>query len=421
MTGDSDSLSPTPRSGHAMSYDSKRDLVVLYGGINETGMLSDTWTWNGKTWTEVTPRTNNPPARMGHGMAYDNTREKIVMFGGYNNSGRFADTWQWNGTRWENSTPSSGNPQARREHTLVYDNHNQRVVMFGGAGLLSIRDSEIFSDTWVWDGSRWSDMTPSGNNPYQRLGHASIYDSARAEVFIFGGLGAPNLNFSSGFVFNDTAWTRVTSTSQNPPSSNNYISTYYEPTNETMFLATNDLAQYGCGSRSGWRNQTSTLIPTAVAPFRLIYDASRKKAVLFASDSRSANRIGTWEWDGSTWVDVTVTNNNPTTRSGFHVAYDSQQYHVILFGQESSTSELSDIWRWNGNTRRWTRINSAVPGLSGNSYKIVYDSHRRVFVLFNGRETWHWDRNTWTRVQAHPDGLTPGLGPMIMTKAPQEH
>ena len=148
-----------------------------------------------------------------------------------------------------------------------------------------------------------------------------------------------------------------------------------------------------------------------MAPFRIVFDAARSVVVLFAADSRVANRIGTWEFNGTNWVDTTIANNNPTVRSGFRVVYDSTRQQVLLFGQATSTSELSDIWRWNG--RRWFRVNSPTPNLSNERFfEVVYDSHRRLHVLFNGAETWHWDRRTWTQMNTS-DGLTPGSGPLV--------
>jgi hypothetical protein len=39
---------------------------VLFGGRNETGVLSDTWTWDGRVWTQV---VTGPSARAGAVMA----------------------------------------------------------------------------------------------------------------------------------------------------------------------------------------------------------------------------------------------------------------------------------------------------------------------------------------------------------------
>lgn len=43
-------------------------------------MLGDTWLWNGATWRRTTGAS--PPARYAHAMAFDSRRGVVVMYGG---------------------------------------------------------------------------------------------------------------------------------------------------------------------------------------------------------------------------------------------------------------------------------------------------------------------------------------------------
>ncbi len=70
------------RCGHALAYDVARQRVVLFGGGGNTGVLSDTWEWDGSNWTQRAP-TNSPSSRVYHAMAYDAARQRVVLFGGY--------------------------------------------------------------------------------------------------------------------------------------------------------------------------------------------------------------------------------------------------------------------------------------------------------------------------------------------------
>jgi hypothetical protein len=36
-----------------MAYDSDRGRVVLFGGWDVTGAVSDVWEWNGRQWTRI--------------------------------------------------------------------------------------------------------------------------------------------------------------------------------------------------------------------------------------------------------------------------------------------------------------------------------------------------------------------------------
>ena len=76
-----------------------------------------------------------------------------VLFGGWNNSA-LADTWVWDGSRWtEQSVPG---PSARSEAVMA--NLNGKPVLFGGAGAYP---AGYLADTWVWDGV-WTKLDVTG-------------------------------------------------------------------------------------------------------------------------------------------------------------------------------------------------------------------------------------------------------------------
>ena len=111
--------SPSARTDHAMAFDSRRGLVTLFGGCDQPQGCDDskpgpaeTWEWNGTTWSLVSPAIS-PPPRYGAGMTYDSARGITVMFGGtapvFGPAGPISltDTWEWNGSTWRQalSTP----------------------------------------------------------------------------------------------------------------------------------------------------------------------------------------------------------------------------------------------------------------------------------------------------------------------------
>jgi len=75
-----------------MAYDPATGDMVLFGGSGNSGDLGDTWTFDGTTWTQLSPATS-PPARDSVSMAYDLATGNIVLFGGEDNSGNLSDTW----------------------------------------------------------------------------------------------------------------------------------------------------------------------------------------------------------------------------------------------------------------------------------------------------------------------------------------
>jgi hypothetical protein len=223
--------SPPARSGPAMAYDAARGQVVLFGGVGANGNLSDTWIWDGSNWTQRSP-ANSPPARGGHAMAYDSLHQQVVLFGGFNNA-NLSDTWVWDGSNWTQKSPANS-PSARDGHAMAYDAARGQVVLFGGCCFNSIND---LSDTWVWDGSNWTQKSPA-NSPALRDTHALAYDSAHGQVVLFGGVSVAAgrfFNFDSDtWVWDGSNWTQKSPA--NSPPARRYHGMAAEPTRGLVLL-----------------------------------------------------------------------------------------------------------------------------------------------------------------------------------------
>lgn len=201
--------SPPIRANHAMAYDSAHGQVVLFGGQGENSFLGDTWVWDGTNWTAKSPQTS-PPARWGHAMAYDSAHGQVVLFGGMGQLGLpLNDTWVWDGTNWTEQSPQTS-PPAVDLMAMAYDSAHGKVVLFGG-----YTGNVIVNSTWVWDGANWSQETPQSSPP-ARSGHALAYDSVQGQVVLFGGAG---MNNNISVVLNDTwVWDGTNWTEQRPMS-----------------------------------------------------------------------------------------------------------------------------------------------------------------------------------------------------------
>jgi hypothetical protein len=270
---------PTPRAFHASAYDSIRGVTVLFGGSGKYGHLSDTWEWNGTEWIQCFP-ANSPSGVYAPAMVYDSARQRIVLFGGYSyiDGPLFHnDTWEWDGTNWTQMSPGNS-PQGRSRHAMAYDSARGVTVLFGG--MTGIPGTTL-SDTWEWDGTNWTQHNPA-NKPTKRSGHAMAYDSARGVTVLFGGSGS-----------------------------------------------------------EGGGDQT-------------------------------------WEWDGTNWLQHNPVQK-PPSRSTLAMAYDSNRGVTVLFGGYPYTN---DTWEWNGTN--WTQRIMVTSPSKRQSHTMVYDSTRGVTVLFGG-------------------------------------
>jgi hypothetical protein len=192
---------PQPRAFHAMAYDYDRHVVVMFGGFDPyPGLqyLSDTWSWNGSTWNNVTDPTHRPPGRLECDMVYDAARHVFVLFGGNVDSNNTVvnDTWlgAWDeqGQKyvWTEVLPQPApSPSPRSCHRMSYDVVRHVAVLYGG---WVWPDPDTINDqTWEWDGGSWSQVLPD-HQPAGFMNHEMVFDSDRAVTIVFAGVAGPD-------------------------------------------------------------------------------------------------------------------------------------------------------------------------------------------------------------------------------------
>ena len=203
-------VSPTARHSHAMAFDHLRQRAVIFGGfVNLSGgNLGDTWEWDGANWNQQVT-TIQPLARHAHAMAFDGATGKVILFGGYDGNSNggiaMADTWTWDGLTWTQLSPAT-TPPARHSHAMSFDTLRQRLVMFGGYSQANLSH---LGDTWEWDGSDWS-LAQAANAPGPRRAHAMAFDPVRGGTVLFGGYDGQDLG--DNWSWDGTLWTLLPTT-----------------------------------------------------------------------------------------------------------------------------------------------------------------------------------------------------------------
>src|SRR5260370_941699 len=116
-----------------------------------------------------------PAARTDASSAYDPANGTIVMFGGADKSGVLGDTWIWDGSGWQQQHPLAS-PPAREFAWMGFDPATSRVVLFGGTTCAppgvddpigcEYQDTQTtLADTWTWDGSSSSQLHTAQSPP----------------------------------------------------------------------------------------------------------------------------------------------------------------------------------------------------------------------------------------------------------------
>ncbi|HEY4082455.1 MAG TPA: Ig-like domain-containing protein, partial [Burkholderiaceae bacterium] len=85
---------PSARAQQVMAYDDVNGVITLFGGVNASGPLGDTWYYHvpSNTWTQVAPPASPPPRYLGE-VAYDPVHQQTVVFSGVCPTSPCADIW----------------------------------------------------------------------------------------------------------------------------------------------------------------------------------------------------------------------------------------------------------------------------------------------------------------------------------------
>ncbi len=421
--------SPPARSSFGLVYDSRADLVVLFGGrSNFGGIYGDTWTYNvtSNRWAWMNPATTWP-ALADVGMAYDPVADRVIVFGG-SNLGPQGDTWalDLDNATWTNLNPSNA-PAPRNLPMMTYDATTDRIILFGGAS-----QGGVVNDTWTYAfaTNTWTDVTTT-KAPSARAEGTLSYDSRSQRSILFGGwsfAGAHDDTWTYDAV--DNTWTNATK-GVAPPA--NLGGTAFDPLeNETLLLLTGStLPPYETTwtfdfATSLW---TSMSMPGSGLPrsfLAMAYDSRAGLSVVFGGLMNATRGVTvnnqTWTFNLTTfaWTNRT-TAGAPSPRTNASMAYDAAADRVVLFGGTSKPGVyLSDTWAFDLATDTWTNVTTSAPSPRA-SAGFAYDSRADRFVLFGGanptgflRDTWAYDfgTRTWTNVTpatSPPQRLSPGF------------
>ncbi|MCB9884645.1 MAG: hypothetical protein H6838_04085 [Planctomycetes bacterium] len=279
--------------------------------------------------------------------------------------------------------------------------------------LVSAFGAALLTGTAATQGNVWQPLLPFGtvSQPQVRLSAAIAYDSDRDRIVTCAG----RINASGSNIYPQETWEfdgvdwhligTVGPIAFGGYNSSTNIRAYYDSQRHVTVAI--ESAQAGPTNFMEWNGSTWTTVlsvPNSVFHWRfafdVAYDPIRGVAVLFGGYD-SSNELGdTWEFNGSTFVQVS--GFGPQARWGHAMAYDSSRGVVVLYGGRNGP-QLSDMWDWNGSSWQPTP-NAAGPGARA-FHTMAYDHARSRLVLFGNdgagsAQTWEWQPSGWTLAPA---------------------
>lgn len=333
---------------------------------------------------------------------YDAARGVTLIHGG--NDGELRnDTWQWNGSELTLLSPAH-RPPAHWGPAMVYDSLRQRVVLFTG-NTATAGSNQL----WEWDGVDWHQL-PSTGLPQIQGTFPMVYDVVRDRVVIAAGSGG---NFVQLWEYDGATWTQPTITPANWPIVQDPILFAYDATAGNCALCrTNSNAGMWRWNGSVWSFQAS---PSTLLQFgaRMVHDPVQQRLLLVGGQSAlPLATLHRWVPATATWQSLST--NGPATWQ--HAAcFDGPRNRLVVLGgwREGSTLD-SSLWEWTG--VQWERRTYAPPSAREGPALAIDRADGRI-VLFGGAmgsnfgDTWHWTQGRWEQLiasQSTPSSTHPG-------------
>jgi hypothetical protein len=254
-----------------------------------------------------------------------------------------------------NNTPTL---TARHGHSMVYDEARRQLLLFGGVGTEGTSPSGDRNSTWRWDGTTWTRLATTG--PSARYEAAVTYDATRQRVVLYGGQSGvfPNITvLADTWEWDGNAWT-----------------------------------------------QRATTGPGARMHQAIAFDRGRGKVVLYGGfDGTNVQELNDiWEWDGTSWTQATV--SGPANSTALGPVYDEKTAALYLYSVPQAGGAISAT-RWNGTTL--TPVTSAAPPCVPvrRQFTALGSNPGGLFFYANScslpattilPQTWRWDGSTWT-------------------------
>ena len=253
-------------------------------------------------------------------------------------------------------------PSARDDAALAFDPEEHAVILFGG---LVIGETQLstLSDTWSWDGSRWTELNPPASPP--GLSGALLgYDPATKRLVLTGG---DTANAEGKLAGMDGTWT---------------------------------------WDGSAWSSQAGGGLPASDVPSDLATDDATGQLILVTTRA-GCTGVETWRWGGGAWA-LLDPATSPTPAVGDALAFDPRSDGLELFpaadgcaGEGQTVSATPPVWSWDGDT--WS--SGASPGatqLKG-SWELTTSSAGALVVTSEGTYLWSGGSGgRWSKVSSSP-------------------
>jgi PKD repeat protein/N-acetylneuraminic acid mutarotase len=314
-------------------------------------------------------------------------------------------------------------PMKRSGHGCVWDTTGGRMYMTGGTNSSSLQKD---LDSWSYDPATES-WTKMGNLSYGAGGFATVWDTTRAVMIIYGGHselgGAPNFGPMTFYEYNP-AKDNLTRKADGPFSTS-YPTAVWDDADQQMlifggidasFTDTNNLWSYK-PSTDSWRKLTSGATPRKNAAST--WDPVHKKMFIYGGShfngQTNTDLSDLWSYEPATdkWERKA---QGPSILSYENMVYDLGDNVLVLYGYRYG----SRLWTYYPGSDVWSPIMSGLQPMPRSEGCMVWDSKDNEAILLDGwaynsnilNDVWTWKgppsmiSNGWLESSTMDTGVT---------------
>ena len=404
---------PSPRSGHVLLFDSRRERLLLFGGTDSI-VHNDCWALDltvvPAEWGQGFP-TGTPPSRRAYCQAvYDSLNDRAIVFGGADsidaNTGPVSvagDLWELPLTEplaWAPLAATGTPPSPRAGAAVVYDPVGQRMVLFSGYDGNLVTDAFTLS---LGGSPAWADLGATGGPPPARAIAGVVYEAPQNRMVIYGGLGGGVGPLGDVWALDlaTTAWTELTPTG-GPPSPRQFPSVVYDAPRDRMVVVGGSTDTAGAlsdpfwslslGPAPAWTDLGGHRPPSRWSAATVV-DPTRQVMWVHGGDaydnSTRSPRTDLWALSMTSpagWSQPTTTGTPLGRRIGHTAVYDALRDRLVFFGGSDTLSFFNDVWVLTlSGTPAWSQLSpSGTPPDARMYHSAVYDSLHDRMVVFGG-------------------------------------
>jgi hypothetical protein len=325
-------------------------LALLLGnGLARAGVIEDTRSWTKRDFS------GGPVGRFWHYMTYAGSGKVLVVAGNLA-AGTETVTWFWDGASgsWSNIPADPPPPAKNGAIALAYDAQRGRALFFGGS--LLINNGFVDSnELWELDPAarQWKKLTPAGPAPSARSNAAFTYDPVRKRTLLQSGYFKGN-DIGDTWEWDGTRWTKLSPATRPRGAS---LGLLWMPDRQKIygFYAAGSIQAWAWDGQD-WHLESEQQVPEMPSAPALTYAGSGRVVAFggYLYENNKQTAYGdTFEWSRGTWTKVT-TAQKPSIREASVAVYDESRDRAVLYGGRSfpngntggSIDVRSDLWEY---------------------------------------------------------------------------